>query len=614
MGMTIHYDDDVATSLITAADRAAQDLRSRSVAHRVDVELAVQDFDGVYARLFTEVSIVRSEDGPKLGGVLEALADQVTEVTRQAADERERQAALAAWTVREAERDRERASGDPLQQSKAAVTGVFDRRPPDQPVRPAPLSATFSPRSRNRSGGGASTGRSSADPERLRTFAGVGRAGDLSTGQHLMQVKNAWSSFVASCSWAPVGAQTVVAGFEAFLAENATDADWISGIATAFDEAGGGSLSDAVLDLLPTSSGADGLTDLLTPGLTPAEAAAAYSALGLTASDLQALPLETQYLLANLDGIPAADRDVVSRAVLAAAVASPETVYRMMGFEADRTTSLATFTTQVRALDEGLAEADALAVDLPGPRENRVAQLVGIGEHDGSLVGAVSLGDLDHASNVTVNVPGATTTIDDMGQMVRASNELVTLANGRDDSDSYAMVSWIGYHAPSLPEVGPQDRAQSGGAELASFLDGISEGRGGVPPASTTVTAHSYGSTTASEALQLTRHPVTSLVTYGSVGFTNGTGPEDLNVGTVYATEAAADQTARWGRNATLWHRTDPRDLEGVEVFSADASAGTRAVTGHDMFPEGESGKVGYFSPTSTSARSMAEIIAKGHL
>jgi hypothetical protein len=614
MGMTIHYDDDVATSLVSAADGAAQDLRRRSVAHRLDVELAVQDFDGAYARLFTEASVVRSEDGPKLGGVLEALADQVTKVTRQAAEERERQAALAAWTVREAERDRERASGDLVQQSKAAVTGVFDHRPSDTPVRPAPVSATFSPRSRGRSGGGPSTGRSSADPERLRTFAGVSRAGDLSTGQHLVQLKNAWSSFVTACSWAPVGSQTAVAGFEEFLAENATDADWISGIATAFDEAGGGSLSDTVLDLLPTSSGVDGLTDLLTPGLTPAEVAAAYTALGLRTSDLQVLPLETQYRLANLDGIPAVDRDVVSRAVLAAALATPEVVYRMMGFEADRSTSLATFTTQVNALDEGLRGADDLAPGLPGPTENRVAQLVGIGEHDGSLVGAVSLGDLDHASNVTVNVPGATTTIDDMGKMVRASNELVKLANARDDGDTYAMVSWIGYRAPSFPEVGPQDRARSGGAELAGFLDGVVEGRGGVPPASTTVTAHSYGSTTASEALQLTQHRVTSLVTYGSVGFTDGTGPDDLAVGTVYATEGEADHTARWGRNATFWNRTDPRDLEGVEVFSSDASARARAVTGHDMFPEGDSGKVGYLSPTSTSARNMAEIIAKGHL
>ncbi len=156
-------------------------------------------------------------------------------------------------------------------------------------------------------------------------------------------------------------------------------------------------------------------------------------------------------------------------------------------------------------------------------------------------------------------------------------------------------MSWFGYRAPALPEVPAQGRAAAGGAELASFLDGIHDSRGGAPRR-LTVLGHSYGSTTAAEALAQTRHRVDTFVTYGSVGFTDATKPEHLNVDRVYATEGQADHTAIKGRIG----RTDPRDLPDVEVFSSEAADGLEAVTGHDMYPE-TAGQVGYLSPGSTA-------------
>ncbi len=103
-------------------------------------------------------------------------------------------------------------------------------------------------------------------------------------------------------------------------------------------------------------------------------------------------------------------------------------------------------------------------------------------------------------------------------------------------------------------------------------------------------------------------HPVDNFVTYGSVGFTDATTPEHLHAGHVFATEGDADHTAIWGRIG----RTDPRDLPGVEVFSAETAPGTAAVTGHDMFPD--DGQVGYLSPNATAQHTIASIIATGAL
>ncbi|WP_282819430.1 alpha/beta hydrolase [Curtobacterium flaccumfaciens] len=265
--------------------------------------------------------------------------------------------------------------------------------------------------------------------------------------------------------------------------------------------------------------------------------------------------------------------------------------------------SLDEFREQVVALRDGLNRADELATRVQAPSVAG-AQLVGFGVSDGSLVAAVVIGDLDTASNVTVNVPGATSAVDSMDEKVRAANGLLATAWKQRRSESFAVVSWIGYRAPGAVEVPSQARATAGGANLASFLDGIHDSRGSAPR-SLTVLGHSYGSTTAAEALAQTRYRVDSLVTYGSVGFTDTTTPDHLNVDHVYATEGSADHTAILGRIG----RTDPRDLPDVDTFSADDSAGGSAVTGHDMFPD--SG-VGYLSRDATAQQTIAKIIATG--
>ncbi|MBF4605149.1 alpha/beta hydrolase [Curtobacterium sp. VKM Ac-2884] len=603
--MGIEFDDAAASRLVDCAVEVAMTLRASAAPRRSNAEAALLDFDGAYARLFEAARLTESTDRIRLAKGLEAMVDQLRIAQRQADEERQRLADLASWRQRETDRELVRtAGGVPMQPVLDWSSAVFDPKPSSTPKRPSPVSATFSAQARQRTGGGRSGGRSSADPTRLRQFSATARAQDASTEQDLVRVRNAWTAFTSRCSWVPIDGATLPGGFGDYLAENAEDASWVDRIADAFSAAGGGSLANTALDAAAASTLPPGLQRLLDPSLTPAEVAAAWAALGFTDADVRALPLATQLQFAGLDGVPAAQRDIASRAVLSAAVRDPERLYRLMGLAYTYgAVSLDEFTEQVIALRDGLNRADQLAGRLKAPSA-AIAQLVGFGVSNGALVAAVALGDLDTASNVTVNVPGAMTTLGSMDEKVRAANGLLGTARKHRRAESFAVVSWIGYRAPGVIEVPRQDRAYAGGANLASFLDGVHDSRS-TAPRSVTVLGHSYGSTTAAEALAQTRHRVDSFVTYGSVGFTDTTRPEHLKVGRVYATEGAQDHTARFGRIG----RTDPRDLPDVGRFSAEAAAGSKAVTGHDMYPD--SG-VGYLSRDATSQQTIAKIIATG--
>ena len=602
--MGIEFDDAAASRLVDCAVEVALTLRASAWPRRSSAEGALHDFDGAYSRLFEAARVTESEDRVRLAKALEAVVDQLRIVQRQADAERKRSADLAAWRQREADRDLVRVgAGLPMQPVLDWSSAVFDPQPSSTPQRPSPVSATFRARLRQRTGGG-SGGRSGADPARLRQFTATARAQDSSTEQDFVRVRNAWVAFTSRCGWVPVDGASLPGGFGDYLAENAEDVSWIDRIAAAFSAAGGGSLANAALDVAGASTLPPGLRRLLDPSLTSAEVASAWAALGFTDADVRALPLTTQLQFAGLDGVPAAQRDIASRAVLSAAVRNPERLYRLMGLPyTSGAVSLDEFREQVIALRDGLRDADDLARGIRSPSRS-VAQLVGFGVSNGALIAAVALGDLDTASNVTVNVPGAMTTLGSVGEKVTAANGLLTSAWKLRTAESFAVVTWIGYHAPGAVEVPRQDRAHAGGANLSGFLDGIHDSRGAAP-GSLTVLGHSYGSTTAAEALAQTRHRVDSFVTYGSVGFTDTTRPAHLNVGRVYATEGADDHTAVFGRIG----RTDPRDLPGVAVFTAEAVGGSKAVTGHAMYPD--SG-VGYLSPNATSQQTIATIIATG--
>lgn len=238
---------------------------------------------------------------------------------------------------------------------------------------------------------------------------------------------------------------------------------------------------------------------------------------------------------------------------------------------------------------------------------------------------AVAVGDMDTASSITANISGMGSSTEDMESAVRLARNLYSeqeMLGGQP-----AVLAWIGYDAPDMPmstEVLFSDKARTGGAKLATVIDGFYYTRGPENPPWVSVSAHSYGTTTAAYALAETEHTIDSAVFYGSAGID----PEaagsaaDLNVrsGEVYATLGRADLVAPLGRAGS--QLGDPRlspssDTWGAKVFSSE----TAVIDGEELRGNGGHGGEGttvgagitetekgggYLDPDTVSLRNIA--------
>ncbi|CAM5449227.1 alpha/beta hydrolase [Leifsonia shinshuensis] len=636
----VPFDDAAADSMIRVATSAASALRDQGWARRNAAEGAAADLRGGYGPLFERACGAEAEDRGQLAGVLEALAAQIAEAKALAAREQARRIALAEWQVREDQRRRERAM-DPT--GFIHVDRIFtDPKPTDDPVAPPSITAAFVPLERVRAVSGRSrAGTSSADPVRLRDFVTQSRAMNTRLEPEVAATRNAWVAFAGACSWARVGTATFADGFGRMLTENTSDATWIERVAAKFEEAGGGSLPNRVLNAAARLEGGDVTAEpkfkrLLDGTLSPAEAARYWDSLGLDAGDVRKLPPETLLRLASMDGLPAWAQDAASRGFLKYALKNPDKAYAMMGFSdpwaytvyggpirTNQDLDIQQFTDQLMAIQDALTQAEKDARRRP---EKPVVQLLGLGSHDGWLVAGISIGDLDTATNVGVNVSGMSSNVGDMVNGDEAAAELFNAASKKNPSGSYAVVNWVGYRSPTIHTVHGMERADSGGERLAGFLNGINASRqeAGGPVTQFNVYAHSYGSTVAVEALKRIDFEVDALVTYGSAGVKNGTTIDQLHTGAVYATHASRDITAPLGQLGSKG--LDPLNMKGVRPFSAEASTasdGTRlkATTMHAMYQEEDTwtpfhwdGTVGYLSKESTSLNRMGYLLATGRL
>jgi hypothetical protein len=195
---------------------------------------------------------------------------------------------------------------------------------------------------------------------------------------------------------------------------------------------------------------------------------------------------------------------------------------------------------------------------------------------------AISVGDLDTAEQVTFNVPGMGTYTDDM-QAWTQSAQNVWEAQGEVGAPSQrAVVAWIGYVTPPVGiDAALGLYATQGAGKLITALEGFRAARDSTVPITLNVVAHSYGTTTAADALADVDVGVYAFVMLGSAGVENRIQTAGaLHAKYVYAGEAALDEEARWGRVT----RHDPRaPAFGARVLSVDGDAalGLRPVTGH---------------------------------
>lgn len=237
------------------------------------------------------------------------------------------------------------------------------------------------------------------------------------------------------------------------------------------------------------------------------------------------------------------------------------------------------------------------------------------------LKSAVVLGDLDEATHVVIQVPGATTTVDhrlvrELTWMSSLRNEMTRLL--ADDDARVAVVDWIGYHAPydiavrrSLGDSGmkilvpgeasDERYARDAAPYLARALDGLRALR---PDARIVGSGHSYGASALGLALRSTS-ACDAVVVAGCPGmFASSLEELGLTKGQLWVAVAPGDLVAVLGMFGG-----DPHKIPGARRISPIARATT--------YPDGQwvllrppVGHESYYGPGTTTLFHIAAAAA----
>jgi pimeloyl-ACP methyl ester carboxylesterase len=354
-----------------------------------------------------------------------------------------------------------------------------------------------------------------------------------------------------------------------------------------------------------------------------------------------ALLMAAPSLFGNLNGIWYGHRDLANRetfrVAMESATAIATTYYAKMGEGvAEAEAFLAQHGYTIEAFTAEYGELQAIQATLE--REDTFSEgappyqfIVYVPGHP--TLAALSVGDMDTATQVTTNVPGMGSTVTNtLEEWTMTAQNLYYEQFDMDehfntDETAFASVAWIGYEAPVMPWVNPFDvlssaDAHAGAPNLVDFLEGVSGTRGWEPGENLSVVAHSYGTTVASLALAET--PVESFVMLGSAGIDSSI-PDvsylQVDPENVWASEAAGDHVAdvgRWGE-----HPVNPTGADyHANVFSTedgylvgDLLAGSdvhdsapRVVDVIDGVVPSENDPYGYLDLNTTGLRSTALI------
>ncbi len=358
-------------------------------------------------------------------------------------------------------------------------------------------------------------------------------------------------------------------------------------------------------------------------GADPVEVAAWWASLSPAEQDQ--LIADCPRRLGNLDGLPAAVRDVANRRVLAdalleerAKIAALEALLARLMLAMPESFDSPGLSGGDLALPgvvgvEGIAlagerNAGAVARQALAEAKERLAMLAAVDRQlnkprgvpaslfllDTTVPGraAIGYGDLDAAANVAVLVPGMNSRVTNyMGAISANAARVARLALDIEDNNpvktgATATLAWIGYGAPVGAEVATTAFAEAGAPRLASTLNGLQAAQGalGQDP-HLTVLGHSYGSLVS--GLAATGDvPVDDLVLFGSPGAgVRTTEAFSVPAGHVYAGEARGDFVADLDAFGP-----DPVRLPGVTPFQTDggfhplADGDTLASAGHSEY------------------------------
>jgi hypothetical protein len=313
---------------------------------------------------------------------------------------------------------------------------------------------------------------------------------------------------------------------------------------------------------------------------------------------------EVPWVIGNLPGLPYDVRDQANRKLLE--------YYVLHGDEMTATCNTALDEVLIAmSKDNGRPPVSIVALNFEGP----VPKV------------AMGYGDLDAAKNVTWEVPGmfsdasaALPGWDRASKNVYAEQLTVLDRAGRKEEGN-AVIAFLEYDTPDLVTVLAPGSAREGAQRFAAELDGTVATRNhNVPLPNLAVIAHSYGTTTAANALTLVNHSVQSFTMLGSAGLDGETVEQfsDLKVDSdangvqkIYTSMASKDMTAPFGSGLSNRLQPNPEralfdpTIDGAKQFSSDGEGDFKATTGHDTL-NAEGG--GYFDKDTQSLWNSAAV------
>lgn len=224
------FDYDTADRLAGAARRAADAIRDQTGTRRTAVHRAEQDFEGHYARLFSDNAETAAGDAKQLVAALDGLATITDGLITKARAEDARRKTARDWYE-------EREHRNLLEKGLDLISG--EERPHDPERAPEPQIAPIPPNGvRHHGGHGGGGGTSSARPEHLRAFARTSSTANNAVRHHHPTVSGLVTTFNANTKWGSIDASQLMAAFGKWLDANDNDVRWARTIAAAFDEAG----------------------------------------------------------------------------------------------------------------------------------------------------------------------------------------------------------------------------------------------------------------------------------------------------------------------------------------------------------------------------------------
>lgn len=274
-------------------------------------------------------------------------------------------------------------------------------------------------------------------------------------------------------------------------------------------------------------------------------------------------------VIGSADGLPADARDQANRVLLDDDLARLGAKDEDGTISADERKVLA----NAQATEKAVAKADGFVDPTTGEKPGGTIWLYDPAAFDGDGRVAVGVGDLDTADDVSVQVPGIRTEMDDVGGYTDEAIRLYESARYNGDGSSVATLFWLGYNTPEGAidvDTITSGRAEDGGQRLADAVDGLRASRSD-DPAHLTVIGHSYGSTTTSYAAVDHDLAADDVVLIGSPGAGPADTAADFSVGAdhVYDGRNSRDAVTFFGDEG--WYH-NPGGL-GVDPSSEDFGA-----------------------------------------